>query len=381
MIQQIIIFLIFINLLNTRPSNAEPTTATATVAVTTVSSSGVIITSVATGVFGSVIAGIIMYKSQEDSDWYDPVNFYYRYGDEYTDKIDTILSACDKNCSTVSSYKIVSNKKIPDVGVHYFYNQHSKLTNYIGLRKIEVKNGNSVNYHYRVYHFPTQETTNIYNRFYNLVLKNEDDYIITVYSIDTSNYVPKLLILSKICEKPKQHQQFVLDHIMTHFNSIFNRGNTKTVVSGASGVGKTYCALLLKNYYESQYPNANVKVIIDFDPSAIGVNIAEIVLKNANKNNPVILIINEIDIYYESVMNPKGSYGDSRLQHTRNKGTFNDMLDTIASTPYVISLFTTNKTPKELYSNPNYESFLREGRVDFFIQMTSDTASIYNNVR
>lgn len=395
MAHYIINILMIISLLNTVSCALDPTSlallkealqagTVGKTAATTAASTGMIFTTVTTGVAGSVIAGVIIYKSQEDPDWYDPISLYYRYSDEYTDRIDDILIACDRKCSTISSYKIVSNKKIPDIGVHYYYqNRDTKWTTYIGMRKFEVKNGNSVSYHYRVYHMPTEDITNVYNSFDRVVLSGKngkDEYIITVYSIDTSNYIPKLIILSKICEKPKAHQQIVLDHIMNHFNNWFNHGNTKAAITGPAGVGKSYCALLLKNYYEQQYPNSNVKVIIDFDPSAIGVNIAEVVLKHASKSNPVILVINEIDIYYEATVNPKSSYGDSRIQHTRNKGTFNDMLDTIASTPYVITLFTTNKTPKELYSNPNYESFLRSGRVDFFIEMTSDSAiKVENN--
>ena len=55
-------------------------------------------------------------------------------------------------------------------------------------------------------------------------------------------------------------------------------------------------------------------------------------------------------------------------------------MDAIGSTPYVITIFTTELSPRTLYQSEQYRSFMRPGRVDFFLKMEEElTTKIENN--
>tara|TARA_A100001015_G_scaffold216777_1_gene243475 strand:+ start:2625 stop:3110 length:486 start_codon:yes stop_codon:yes gene_type:complete len=146
-----------------------------------------------------------------------------------------------------------------------------------------------------------------------------------------------------------------------------------------SGVGKSYTGELLKKYLENKdintHLNTFVQLFIDFNPSTPGLDIDTVVLSKASRESPVIIIMNEIDQIYEQVFQTSSRY-ESRTSHTDSKVSFNNMLDTISRTPYIITVFTTEKSPEYLLkfngsnSTYDYRPFFRQGRVDFFIRMT-----------
>ena len=86
--------------------------------------------------------------------------------------------------------------------------------------------------------------------------------------------------------------------------------------------------------------------------------------------------MNEIDQIYDQVFQTSTRY-ESRTSHTDSKVSFNNMLDAISRTPYVITVFTTERSPEYFLnfngsnSSYDYRPFFRQGRVDFFIRMTS----------
>jgi hypothetical protein len=70
---------------------------------------------------------------------------------------------------------------------------------------------------------------------------------------------------------------------------------------------------------------------------------------------------------------------DPRLQHSRDKKSFNNMMDAIASTRYVIGVYTTERSPAELLAVPEYKSLIRAGRVDLMAMMTADSVMLLND--
>jgi hypothetical protein len=55
------------------------------------------------------------------------------------------------------------------------------------------------------------------------------------------------------------------------------------------------------------------------------------------------------------------------------------MMDAIASTRYVIGVYTTERSPAELLAVPEYKSLIRPGRVDLVATMTADSAMLLND--
>jgi hypothetical protein len=335
-------------------------------------------------------ANYIGQKATGDADWYDFIHNYVAYSSEYTDTIDRLLMIPDHGL--VKQIKRISdNQFIPDTGVHYYYpgkgdrrSWRRFYTHYMGLRKIETKMNDFFVYHYVSFSLPNQagmETFEIFdNQIRGYILPGQvsvQNNIIKVISIDTSTHIPKTTTLNKLCKNAKNHQRHAMDLIMNRWNER-NDFNSKIIISGKSGIGKTYSAMLVKKEIERRNPNTNVRLFDDFDPSSIGVNINELALKFANKNNPVILVVNEIDVAYNKVLHDQEPY-DSRIQYTRNKQTFNNLMDTLGSMPYVMTILTTEKSPEDLYKQSDFHSFMRKGRIDYFLRMTGNSTALVEN--
>ena len=76
------------------------------------------------------------------------------------------------------------------------------------------------------------------------------------------------------------------------------------------------------------------------------------------------------------VMNQHQNF-DPRTLHTRDKSSWNNMMDSIHNTKNVILIATTQKSPKELYQQIGVENhcMIREGRIDKFILMNHEKIS------
>ncbi len=336
------------------------------------------------GIMTSVIGGaIISNKASKDPDWYDFFHYYFNYAEEFTDDIDQLLMDPVRGRISVRK-QIAENRSIPDVGVHCYYcpmkdcEEKLKWYGYVGFRKIEVKLTDVIKYHYSSWFIPFDCGKNAHSMFQSILFnKNKSTseiFVMKVMSIDMSRMDPQIVRLDKICHTPKENQQKALNYIENHYTLKHNY-NVKVMICGFRGIGKTHTPMLLKSKMENDNPNHNVQLFDNFDPSAIGVNVSSLVLKRAKETSPVILVINEIDIAYEATITGREAF-DPRTQHTKNKNTFNDMMDTIGSTPYVIAIFTTELSPKKLYETETYKSFMRPGRVDFFLNM-EETKTTY----
>lgn len=357
----------------------------------------------------AVLGGTIMNKVHEDKDWYDFFHVYFEFAEDYTELIDALLMkgvSADPIFSKVSiRRKIADNQDAPAKGVHCYFPflnpdtyvhlpiaqanerviKNSKewsheLWYFVGFRKMETKQGDASRYYYRAYYLPSMprlgsDGQKCFDEFQNVLLsKNipaKERYVIRVVSINISDCQPKLNYLDKICDQAKSHQVSAMNLIMNHWNSFKTiPPNTKVIIFGDMGVGKTYTAMLLKKLIERDHINTNVRVVWNFDPNVVGVDIDALILRSATANSPIILVINEIDEVYEKTVDETQMDTDPRTRYTKNRTSFNNMMDSIAQNPFVILLMTTNQTPKQLYERKDWRSFFRIGRVDFFLEMT-----------
>jgi ATPase family associated with various cellular activities (AAA) len=321
------------------------------------------------------------------------LNKYYIFPDEFTNVIDDLFS--DENHCEMGNAKYVSNrKKIPGEGYHYYY-LHGKQSRefgnpgwgyhrwgYVGLEKCKKTVENRDVYYYSVWHPNTnpwhpniEGGENAFKNFEKLLISNEENTI-KVMSIDKSSYTPYINCVTKICESPKDNQNDAMKIIFEQFTAQ-NNYNVKVMLFGNRGVGKTYTAMLLKKHIDNNVPNTCTRLFDDFDPASSGMDVKNFILRHASLNSPVIIIINEIDSLYEEVYKDKVSH-DPRSCHTKNKSSFTGMLDDFGSMKYVIVLYTTEKSPDQLYENENYKSFMRKGRIDKFIHMSKDKSEEYD---
>ena len=185
----------------------------------------------------------------------------------------------------------------------------------------------------------------------------------------------KPITVNTICKSPHSNQKNALNIIMESYTDA-NNFNVNTIICGKSGVGKSYTAMLAKRWIEEKYKNTNVQLFDNFDPSAAGMEINKMVLQKATEETPVIVVINEIDNLYTEVHKDYDNRGgDPRFPHTKNRLSFHNMLDHIAGTKHVIAIYTTEKSPEDIEKMQNTYSFIRKGRVDFFIKMDENSST------
>jgi len=240
------------------------------------------------------------------------------------------------------------------------------------LQKIREERDNTNVVYYRVWYSPLAHGLKAYNLFFQELHNKEG--IITM-SIDLSSHYPKLVEMCRIYREPLSHQTTAANNIIGRYNKSKNK-NTKFIIYGSRGVGKTYTSVIVKRKLDEK--GLNVKLFEDFDPSAVGLNVNKLILSGTSNERPIIIIINEIDVMFEKVLNDPPSY-DSRIQHTKDKSTFNNMMDSIANTPNVILIGTTEKSYEDL-TLEKYQSFIRKGRIDYFMHMTKKNIKTSINI-
>lgn len=356
------------------------------------------------------LIGASVYKwIEENPDWQNILDIVTTFAEEYTPLIDTLLMKgldVTPNYSKISSNRRISdNQLIPHVGTHYYYpglnpdanvsriiqdnmNQwiHTWRFNIV-LKKLEISPGNNSRYYYKAYYYFFKANVQCFADFERVLMNRHlpmtDIFLIRTLKIDTSDGQPKLFYSDKICKQARVNQIQAMNFILNHYNQGGRYPNTEVMIYGEMGVGKTHTALLLKRLMEELNRNMNVKVIVNFDPDVIGVDVDKMILSNATANSPVILVIDEIDKIYKKVLDQKQIFGDNRTQHTKDVTSFHRMLDSIGDNPHVITLMTTNKSPRELYQmkRGQYRTFFRPGRLHFFLYMNDNTTvQIPNNL-
>lgn len=332
-----------------------------------------IFTPILISLLASLGIGVVNNEMSRDNDryWWDFYSYFIIFPEEYTNIIDELLT--DSNHSKLGPTMMISNnKRIPGLGVHYYYVTSRRHRGFMSRRFVRLekneKDGDErkITY-YRASHSPFYWGKESFSRFSTLVMTPGRDTV-RVFSISQAHMQPTLICMTKICKNPRPHQTQAIDLIMDRYNER-NDYNVKVIISGFRGLGKTYTALPLKKRIDRA--NVFARLYDNFNPSAIGVDVQEMALKYAGASTPVILVMNEVDILFNQALSEDRSF-DPREQHTRSKTTFNNMLDAIGSVKHVISIMTTEKTPEQLRGNAEYASFIREGRVDMMIHMTQD---------
>jgi hypothetical protein len=332
--------------------------------------------------FTSFVVTLFSSATKEDY-WYDFYNHYKTFPKEWTEQIDRILMTNPRYSKIGHTMYITANKSIPAEGYHYFYFESEDnrswwwFNHYLGLRKIKKVVNNIEVYIYDCWISP--RSINKMQMFNNLLILQNENVVDTI-SIDLSEMNPQLMIVNQIYKPPTNVQRSVINYIISHWINPNNHFNTKVFIHGKTGIGKSYTVYGLKKKLEQQYPHKKIRLFDDFNPSSIGVNIIKIALKDANENTPVILVINEINTSYAMAISQHVAY-DPRESHTKDKTTFNNMLDAISRIKYVIVVFTSEKSPMELIAQySEYKSFMRKGRVDMYIEMTQNTCNCTENI-
>ena len=259
----------------------------------------------------------------------------------------------------------------PSNGIHHFCD-NTRYLGCIDIIKYEINKKNKISKYYINYYKNSVAQENLKNDFINIIFNKQKNQINTI-SIDTTSMLMETMIIQKKFNSiPQPNQLNALYSIYNHYKDNFN---TKVIIYGNKGTGKTYLGKLIKNHLDSEL-FVESRLYDDFNPSSVGVNIKKIALKHANKDSPIILVINEVDKIYMDVIKNKTETYDTRGYHTKDISSFHNMMDDIADTNNVITIFTTEKSKKQLDENGHYLSFFRRGRIDFFINMTFNDSYI-----
>lgn len=325
---------------------------------------------------GSMVTSYITQEMAKNEDFFNVFERKYSFGDEYTKMIDNMLMKDDR--AQVSSIINELGETVPNFGVHYFYlykkTEQSTLQKYLYCirfyKKRELIGDQAAStYHCYVGFFNDVTYESIMSH-----ISNIDPDLVQTISIDTASHTSRLIYCKKICRPAHPRQITALDHICKSYDEGKNH-NVKTIICGARGTGKTYLGRLLKRRLEKQGINAHL--FDDFNPASVGVNI-QFALNMASQKTPVIIVIDEINVIYNEVTKEKQDF-DTRLQYTRSKQSFNNMLDSIGDTKYVITLYTTESSIEQLNENEDHKSFFRRGRIDFFLNMTEESCTLVPN--
>tara|TARA_Y100000591_G_C21844891_1_gene708090 strand:- start:837 stop:1793 length:957 start_codon:yes stop_codon:yes gene_type:complete len=135
--------------------------------------------------------------------------------------------------------------------------------------------------------------------------------------------------------------------------------------------GKTIDSTSIVKYIkECMMDDKFIQVFDNFRPDMM-IDIESMIINQASDISPVILVIEDIDEYYNMVFDHKYTTG-----FVNSKGSFNNMLDRIEGTKNIITIFTTKKSISELRAvrieKNNFHSFIRKGRINFFLTVGSD---------
>lgn len=297
------------------------------------------------------------------------------FAPEVTEKIDAILMRSEHAIVGAKSFE--RGRLLPALGTHYYASEKGwpilrslfKIGT-LGLRKVYDKDKKTTSYH--AWYGPFSKA--VFADFLTQV-QTPPPNMVQINSIDTSDITPTVLQVTETSSAPKPNQVAPVDTIVDQYQKT---SSVKTLVSGARSSGKSYLDRLVKSELERRIPGVEVELYNDFNPTAPAVNIRRIALQHATPEKPVVLVINEIDVVYQATITPLPSY-DPRTAHAQNKQTFNALLDAFDHTPNLIVILTTEKPIDELWANEDFRSYMRKGRVDFFVEMTPSDSRIVPN--
>jgi hypothetical protein len=320
---------------------------------------------------------------------WDLFSNYYKFSSEYSDRIDKILM--DSKCGTIGNRIVVSEKSfIPGEGIHEYRGENPEmddvsrwLKNLNFYKRIKTVNGvENVTYYCQVPLFAKIGPVDVFNEVLVKIFR-EDDRIVRIVSIDTSGNDLRLFIKNQIFKTPTPIQSQIGNRMIEHYFHPGKNNNVKLLITGERGSQKTYMGKVIKKMLNAYSSNIvpkgqiNASLIDNFNPKDYGVNIETMILNKATEDTPVIIVINEYDTIMDYVVDTTKQMYDFRLCHAKDKSTFNNMLDNLGDTQYCITIFTSETSVSDLLGkNPDFKSFLRKGRVDYYVSMTKDAYEI-----
>lgn len=333
--------------------------------------SGLITAAILTGGLG-IGANVMMQQAQSENAnpyWYDFVHHYVRVSDEFTRDIDNLL-LLSKKTRVGPKFLFSSTLSLPDVGKHRYYSSECRFPgSCIILEKRAMAVGDAISYFYLCIVLPCY--MGILREFMRELFLSAQNTA-KVVSIDTSIF-PRLLSMNKICHAACPGQQQAINFILHDYDASVNK-NIKVVIFGPVGTRKSYTARVLKKQLDNNRDIA-CRLYDDVDPTTTGVNIGAMALQHATETSPVILVIDEIDVAFQRAAEGMDSR-DPRIMHAKNKQSLNLMLDNIGDFKFVIAVYTTNKTRADLQAIPEYQTFIRNGRVDLWLHMQSTNVCV-----
>ena len=211
-----------------------------------------------------------------------------------------------------------------------------------------------------------------------LIFKTEEDKIRTI-SIDASRPSGVFpLFVDKLCGVEKTRQTTAINKIMEYWTEA-HKFHCRVIICGFKGTGKTYTGRLLKNRMEKDDNDIMVRLYDDYNPTIPGASFQLLLGQNAKQYTPVVSVVDEIDICFAEATKDKSDQPGAGRQmcqpHTKDKKSFNAMLDAMSDTKHCMVIFTTEKSPEELYEHEEWHSFMRPGRIDFFLKLTASTCT------
>jgi hypothetical protein len=159
--------------------------------------------------------------------------------------------------------------------------------------------------------------------------------------------------------KPFGKQKKIINEINQDYNK---NGFSICLLHGEAGKGKSMISLLLANTFLKQ--NKNVSVIDSFNPTEPGDTFISMYNNiNPTKDNPLILVMEEIDIIIENITLNKIQAHKYLPIQIKSKIDWNMFLDRFDRNLYknIIIIFTTNKS-KSYFDNLD-KSYFRKGRI------------------
>ena len=282
----------------------------------------------------------------------------YEFPTRFTEIIDNFLKN-SKN-SKISSKQINSKGfHIPGQGYNYYYYDEHTWINYITFYKKFTNDGDS----YFCYVAPKQIET-----FKNALTEifHVPNNRIRTFSIDITSSYYYILMMEKKCFSPNPNQLKAIEYISEWWNE---SRQLSVCISGQRGVGKTSVGKMLKKYIDIKYSVIS-KLYDNFNPALDNCPINRLVLCTSSDYTPIILVINEIDLLFDTALGEKEK--SVCKSYCRDKQTFLALLDSVADNCNTIVIYTTEKPFTELQDEPNYRSFIRKGRMDIALNMTLD---------
>ena len=165
---------------------------------------------------------------------------------------------------------------------------------------------------------------------------------------------------------PKPIQADIINQISEKYNSsTFNI--CRTLVWGQPGGGKSFIGKLLAKKYNAAYC-FDIKIL---DPGTPILDLWQTVMPT--KNNPLIIQIDEFDIIINKIHKTDLEKKPHQWLRTMvaDKQSYNTFLsEYLICLPYVIYLFTMNKSPSEITElDPSY---IRKNRIDLILELKEE---------